>query len=332
MCSTALGARAEGESVSPDESAITERTVSVSALVQSGAPELVFHSAAYGGVAGFLAAATALSATRISEVDSLPWLIGAPAFGILTGGAAAAIAAYGLALDAGDAALVSSMLWTGSAWGVALQLLMFDQRNDVGHIPLRFSTVLGAGVGLGALGAAAAWGLEIDPGDVGVLNSAALWGAVLGGLSWFTLGSSGLIVAPPGDPIGSFPTAVSVVLAASVLPWSAAFALHPFLALERPATWLIEAGGIAGVLSGLALMAFFSDAGLPSGVYPGMVTVTTGLGVAAGAAGAVLVSDVVRRFDIADLTTPLLSLAPAILPPAPGRDDIAPALFAIVRF
>lgn len=304
--------------------------VSVSRLIESGAPELVLQSAAYGGVAGFLGVATALSATRISEVDSLPWLVGAPAFGILAGGALASAAAYGLPLDAGDAALFSSTLWIGTGWGLGLQLLVFDQRDDIGHIPLRFATVLGSGLGLGALGAAAAWGLEVDPGDVGVMNSAALWGPVLAGLGWFTLGTSGLISLEPGSPIGTFSTFVSILLASSILPWTATFALHPFLSVERPATWLIEAGGVTGLFGGLALMTMFLPASLPQGVYPAMVTSTTALGVAGGAVLAYVLSDALSGIEVADFTTPLLS--PALLPPVPGRDDLAPALFATVRF
>lgn len=306
--------------------------VSVSALVDSGAPELVLSSAAYGGVAGFLGVATALSLTRISETDSLPWLVGAPALGILAGGAAAAAAAYALPLEAGDAALVSSSLWTGTAWGFALQLLVFDQRDDVGHVPLRFATILGSGLALGSFGAAASWGLELDPGDVGLMNSAAFWGPLLGGLTWLTIGTSGAIVVEPGSPVASFSTFVSIVLASSILPWSALFALHPFLDVERTATWLIEGGGAAGFLAGLSLMVFFSSAGLPTFAYPTMLTAMTAVGVAGGAALSFLVSDSLRDIGFGDLTAPLLSLSPALLPPAPGRQELAPALLAVARF
>lgn len=306
--------------------------VSVSALIESGAPELVLSSAAWGGVAGFLAAGTALSATRINQVDSLPWLVGTPAFGILAGGAAASTAAYFLDLDAGDAALVSSSLWVGTGWGVGLQLIVFDQRDDVGHIPLRFATVLGTGLGLGVVGAASAWGLDVDPGDVGLMNSAALWGPVLAGLAWGTLATSQLITVEPGHPIASFPFFVGVLLTSSALPWAATFALHPFLEVERPATWLVEAGGATGVLGGLAIAAVFSNSGLPTATFFGLLMTTTALGVAGGTALALVLSDAIAEIELLDLTEPLFSLSPAVLPPAPGRDELAPGLFATVRF
>lgn len=313
------------------EGAGAGEAVSVSALVESGAPELVLSSSAYGGVAGFLGAATLLSATRISEFDSLPWLVGAPAFGILAGGAAASAVAYGLPLDAGDAALVSSNLWLGSAWGFSLQLIIFDQRDDVGHIPLRFASILASGLGLGALGAAAAWGLDVDPGDVGLMNSAALWGPTLASLTWLTLATAGNFGEGPGAPT-DLPSVVTLLLASSILPWSATFALHPFLDVERPATWLIEAGGVTGLFSGLALMTLLSTSGLPAYAFPAILTTTTALGVVSGTAVAFLVSDALAGLDMAALTGPLFSLTPALIPPAPGREDAAPGLFAVARF
>lgn len=306
--------------------------VSVSKLVETGAPELVLSGAAYGGVAGFLTAASALSATRISQVDSLPWLIGTPALGILAGGAAAATAAYSLELDAGDAALVSSSLWVGTGWGVGLQLALFDQADDVGHVPFRFATVLGTGLGLGVIGAASAWAFDIDPGDVGLSNSAAIWGAVLSGLAYATPGTSGLITLEPGHPAATLPGVVSVMLTASVLPWALVLSLHPFLDVPRAATWLVEGGGLAGIFVGFALTSLLSNTGLPTAAVPATVTVTTAIGVATGTALTFVFADAAAALDLADLTGRFFSVAPALLPPAPGRVELAPSVLATLRF
>lgn len=295
----------------------SEGAVSVSALVESGAPELVVNSAAAGGVAGFLAAGAGLSFIRLNETDSLPWLVGAPAFGLVAGAATAATAAYGLGSTPGDAALISSTMWLGLAEGAALQMIVFDGRTDVGHIPLRFLTPLSVAAGTTALGIGASYLLDVEAGDVGLANSAMLWGPVL---TWLTLFTFGADLHVPGEDALAFWLGSGMISAA--LPWAATLALHPFVDVERPATWLIEAGGLAGATGAFAALVFLSLARLDPRVQLGIMTAGVGAGVAGGTVAAFLLSDVVRALPtVGDFTKVMFSAGPTLLPTAPGSDE-----------
>ena len=299
----------------------TEGAVSVAGLVESGAPELVVNSAAFGGAA--------LSFIRLNETDSLPWLVGAPAFGVVAGAAASSVAAYGLGSAPGDAALISSTMWLGLAEGAALQLLVFDGRTDVGHIPLRFVTTASVAAGTTALGVGASYLLDVDAGDVGLANSAMLWGPVLTWLTLFTFGAD--LQVPAEDSLEFW---VGGGMIAAALPWAATLALHRFIQVERPATWLIEAGGLAGATAAFATLVFLSLANIDGRVQLGIMTAGTGIGVAGGTVAAFLLSDAVRALPtVSDFTDVVFAAGPTLLPTAPGSDEaFAPGAMIRVGF
>jgi len=302
----------DGPSLPPAEGG-----VSVAALVESGAPELVVNSAVFGGVIGFLGAGAGLSFIRLNETDSLPWLVGTPAFGVVAGAAAASAAAYGLGSTPGGAALISSTMWLGLAEGAALQMIVFDGRTDVGHIPLRFLTPISVAAGTTALGVGASYLLDVDTGDVGLANSAMLWGPVLTWLTLVTFSADRLVA--PEDALAFWLTSGML---ASALPWVATLALHPFVNVERPATWLIEAGGIAGLTAGFATLIFLSLAPMDPRVQLGVLTAGTGIGVAGGTVAAFLLSDAVRALpQVSDLTHVIFAAGPTLLPTAPGSEE-----------
>lgn len=314
---------------SPTPRAAGEGDVSVSQLIESGAPELVVHSAAFGGAMGFLAAGAGLSLTRINETDSLPWLVGAPAFGIVAGGAAASAATYAFGSTPGDAALISSTMWLGLVEGFALQWIAFDQRTDVGHIPLRFATPLAVAGATTALGAGSALLLDVDAGDVGLANSAALWTPALTYLTLLTIASSGAQLPSFGaDPVLFL---VGIGMVSSALPWLGTLALHPFLDVERPATWLIEAGALAGGATGFATLIFLSLLRLPQQVQFGILTTGVAAGVIGGTVAAFLLSDLVRQLPpVADVTGVLFA-GPTLLPTS-KEGELAPGAVVSVEF
>lgn len=254
----------------------------------SGKGEAMIHGTLAGGTAGFLLAATGFSTARTSERDSLGWLIAAPAAGAVAGALGASALVGATAASPGDIALVSSTLWMGTVQGLTLQLALFEDAREATAASWRFATVLGGG----ALGLASGLGLasvvEMSPGDVAVANSAGLWGGVLTTLalqSW-------------GNAVGgiSVPSAALAIGGGALIPWATAIALHPFIDVDRSASWLIEAGGAAGFLVGSGLAAAASS-GLP---MDGSATVAiiggaTAAGVTMGGVAAVALSAAARK-------------------------------------
>ena len=267
---TPVAADAAASPSAPDASAPREE-LSVGALLRDGTGEAVVQGALGGGTAAFLVAGTVASATRASEEDTLGYLVGAPAAGALVGAAGSYFTVRALAPSVGDLRLATASMWMGGVQGYALQLAVFDGSPDVGAIPLRFLTVLAGGaVGLGA-GAALGPLLEVEDGDVGVANSAALWGGVLSGVVLLGTQNSGAALSTPG--------AVAVIAGGIGVPWAAVLAAHELLDIDRWSSFLIDGGGAAGFLTAAAALAVLSGS---MGGSAGLASALMGAGVVAG--------------------------------------------------
>ncbi|MCC7111725.1 MAG: hypothetical protein IT382_20690 [Deltaproteobacteria bacterium] len=245
--------------------------LSVGALLRDGTGEAVVQGALGGGTAAFLVAGTVASATRASEDDTLGYLVGAPAAGALVGAAGSYVTVRALSPSVGDLRLATASMWMGGVQGYALQLAVFDGSPDVGAIPLRFLTVLAGGaVGLGA-GAALGPLLEVEDGDVGVANSAALWGGVLSAVVLLGTQNSGAALSTPG--------AVALIAGGIGVPWAAVLAAHELLDIDRWSSFLIDGGGAAGFLTAAAALAVLSGSMGGSAV---LASSLMGAGVVAG--------------------------------------------------
>lgn len=300
--------QAEATSTSrADDAEDRPEPISVSAVMTSGMPELVLNSTLWGGAAGFATAASIVSATRINQVDSLPALVATPAFGAAVGLGTSLALCWWLRPSAGDLALVSSAMWVGSAYSVALQVLFdipnaWDQRRAYQRVPRQFAgALIGSALFTSAAVAATPW-VELDPGDIGLMNSGAIWGAVIPGI--VVLGYTVVGMVPDT-------TALFIPLAGSIFAYGTMFALAPLLDAPRPATWLIEAGGLLGMLTGVATMPILSFAGASQAALTTALLIPTILGLAGGAASTFLVSSALS--DKAEIVARLpVHLAPLI--------------------
>ena len=286
-----------------------------SAWTQRGVVEAGLHGVALGGVGGFVGASAIVAGLRTSEADSLPWLVAAPAFGALVVGATAVAGVTLTNTAPDDIALVASTTWAGLALSTGLQLSMLYGSVDVAAPALGFSTMLmGGALGLGA-GVVLAPYLDATAGDVALANSGLVWGGVLGGLGAVTAAAIGNAWLEFGQ------TALWTTTGAGAA-WLATLALHPWLHLHRLSTWLVDAGGVAGLLlAGSGVIAF-------NGAFSGSPTLIP-LGLAAGAVGGLVVGGLAAAFvdarfddslDDEGVPPPLLSrVAPAVLPTPEGH-------------
>jgi hypothetical protein len=294
-------------------------------LLESGAAEAMLHASAAGLGGGFLASATLFSSTRQSKNDTLPWLIGVPAAGAIAGAAGAYVLVENLHPTTGDISLVASTMWIGAFEGVMLQLSVFNESFTVSATPLRFATVLG----MGTLGLAAGVGLapllDVTQGDVAVANSAALWGGVATGLAMAAYATDGRSITPAQWPL--------LLGAGALLPYVGAIAAHPLLEIDRWPSFLIDAGGVTGLLLSGTAVAFLAQAGFFNGASPSGAILFVGASSAAGAVGggaaAWLVTDVLRS-QVTAPALPKIGLAPTLILDDDNR--AAPALALAGRF
>ncbi|MFH1811485.1 MAG: hypothetical protein ABIJ09_22280 [Pseudomonadota bacterium] len=260
---------------------------SVSAFVLSGAPELMLGSTLYGATAGFVATGALVSALRTSEADSLPALITFPVVGAVAGLALSTAAWQWLHPEAGDAAQISSAMLWGTVYGTLAQgvyeMAHADQGLEAHRTPWRFALVLGTSAVATTTAALTAPFLHVDPGDVGLANSAALWGGIL---PLFFMA----MLEQPRTPVGM----VMVPLASSLLSYDLVLALSPLIRLPRPATWLVEVGGVLGLLVSLGLTPILAVSDVPAPLLIGVMGVGTGTGVAAGVVASFLVAGAVE--------------------------------------
>ncbi|MBI1945457.1 MAG: hypothetical protein HYS27_07160 [Deltaproteobacteria bacterium] len=260
----------------------------VSELVDESSGEAMVHGAAGGAGAGFLVSAAIASATRASEQDTIGWLIAAPAAGGVVGALGGYVAERGLRPSVGDLRLATSSMWMGATQGFLLQWAVFDQSADAGAVPLRFLTILGGGaLGLGA-GAALSPLVDVEDGDVAVAHSAALWGGVL--TTIVLTGTAGSWMS------GNVPVVLAVIAGGIGVPYLGALAAHSALEIERWPSFLIDAGGAAGLLVTTAFITVTNAALLPnSAAVAAALTVGTTAGLAIGSVAAWYVSAAVRQ-------------------------------------
>lgn len=259
----------------------------VTELVDEGSGEAMLQGALGGGGAGFLVSAAIASATRASEQDSIGYLIAAPA----AGGLAGAIGGYAiervLRPSVGDLRLATSSMWMGATQGFLLQWVVFDRSPDVDAVPLRFLTILGGGVlGLGA-GAALAPLIDVEDGDVAVAHSAALWGGVL----------TTIVLTGVSGSLGGvgLPVVLAVAAGGIGVPYLSALVAHSLLEIDRWPSFLIDAGGAAGLLVSTAFITVTSAALTPGSTYVAAgLTAGTVAGLAVGSVGAWFVSEALR--------------------------------------
>jgi hypothetical protein len=287
---------------------------SVGQFVLGGAPELMLSSTLYGATAGFVSGGMLVSALRTREVDSLPALLTLPAVGAVAGLALSTTAWALLEPSPGDMAQISSAMLWGTLYGIVAQglweLRSLDVDTDAQRTPWRFGIVLGTSALATASAAATAPFLDVDPGDIGLCNSAALWGGIL---PLFFMG----MFEQPRDPVA----VILLPVATSLLAYDLTLALSPLIRLPRPATWLIEVGGVLGLLVAAGTSPMLLYAGLPGQAMLGVMGLGTGAGAAAGA---------VASFVVAGLVDGSLEFGPleqaAVLPTVlhDGRPGSAP--------
>lgn len=221
---------------------VDNKPFSVSDFMLGGTPELVLSSTLVAGASGFWAAGSLLSGLRTNQDASLPILIAAPSLGAVAGMVGSSAYVWLFEPTVGDAALLSSAMLVSTAYGVMLNFMLFDP-DDFREVPWRFATMLTSGLVGTAVAAAVAPHLDVDAGDVGLMNSGAIWGAVLPLLYMSALAQDAF-----NSNLGML-----VPMAGSVLAYDLLLGLSPLLSVQRPTTWLVEAGGVLGLLSGLAL-------------------------------------------------------------------------------
>ena len=273
-------------------------------LFVTGRAEALLHGAAGGTAGGFLLAGAIASTMRASEQSTLPWLLASPALGAVVGTTSAWLLLDAGAPNPGDVALITSAMWTGAAEGFLLQLSVFDGSREASSIPLQFVTVLGGGlVGL-AGGALLAPLVDVTTGDAAVAHSALLWGGVMTGFGFAA-------VCVQGCAIDNSQRTLAVV-AGSALPYLAALVLHPLIDIERWPSWLIEAGGAAGFLTGAAALTVFASSGVDPRLAISIVGATTLMGVGLGSAGAWTLSNSMK--ENTTIALPVISLSPTLLP------------------
>jgi len=293
-------------------------------LFLNGAPELVLISTLAGGQTGYLAVATLLAARRTPSADSTLPLLTTPVLGAAMGLTASVLSAYFLEPDPGTMALASSAMMVGHVHGFLLAQSIgalgaaYDQRTAE-VVPLSLGLSLATGLVASAAGAAAAPFLSVDPGDVGLMNSAALWGGVLPLLGMMAF----------DDLRGGAAMPWMVPLAGSLVAYDLVLGLSPLLNVSRPATWLIELGGGTGAVVGVMLSPFVQlAAGARTGsVDPGVVAVSSAIGVGLGAAGCFLLSDGFAELE-RDLRGGELPLITLHLEPSPGHPERPPVVGA----
>lgn len=323
-----LGAveRARGTTARENRALLGER------LVLSGAPEGLIGGALSGAIYGFLGTATVQAALRTDVMPATPWLLGVPAMTMLVGGALG----FGLGFVAkpGDASLVSSSSLVGIASGIALQSMLFWRNDDLREIPLRFLTPLGTGLLFTAAAAGMAPFVDVTPGDAALATSAALWVPVFGAL----IGVSVQAVANDFnlwvvDTTLDLSWAFGGLAATGLLAYLGVLALHPFVDVPRPATWLIEAGVLVGAVAYTAFIplgtALLGPVTVGSYLYspiPIGYTLAMGLGGSVGLAAALLAGHFVPGLDevSAFLADSPLAVAPVVAP-----DPISPSRVAV---
>ncbi|MDP2343713.1 MAG: hypothetical protein Q8O67_22330 [Deltaproteobacteria bacterium] len=274
-----------------------------------GHVEAGLNGALFGGLIGFTGAAGVLSGLRTSDDEALPWLLSAPALGLVIGASAGVGAVEFFDASDDDVAFVSSSGWAGTALGLTLQLSIFADSRDVQAAPLRFFTTLGGSVlGLG-LGLGLAPFLDVESGDAALANSGLAWGSVLSAMALGSVRGAGL------DAAG-----ITVVVGGGgLLTWGALIAVHQLLSLHRVSTWLIDLGGVLGFMGGAVLGGI---AGVASGgvLFLPVWTLGTATGIALGVASAFVVDDAARR---AFAPPAPLAFSPAFFP---TREGYAPGV------
>jgi hypothetical protein len=290
------------------------RLTLTSAWAPRGVVEAGLHGVALGGVGGFAGASAVVAGLRTSEADSLPWLVVAPAIGAAAGGAVAVAGVTLSNMPPDDIALVASTSWAGVALSTGATLAALSGSVDVAAPALGFATVLAGGaVGLVG-GLVLAPSIDATAGDVAVANSGLVWGGVLGGL--------GAVSVRDGTAAPTFGDVALWTTAGAGAAWLSALALHPWLSLHRVSAWLVDAGGVAGLLLAASALAATGQSVVGS---PGSVSAVLFAGTSAGlAAGAVAAVHVDARFGAGfedpAAPPPLLSrIVPAVLPTPAGR-------------
>lgn len=282
--------------------------LSMTKVLDSGAPELILTSTLFGGAQGFVAMAILQSAVRTSTEASFPALVAAPILGAAAGLGLSFAGLKYLHPSPGDIALMSSAMVLGTSYGVVAQgLWEISEADDVRHIaqrvPWRFALVLGTGLAATAAATGVSPYLDISTGDVALANSGALWGAV-----WPLLGMYAL---QPNFATDMAP--VMIPFASSVLGYSALLALSPLVELSRPVVWLIHAGGLLGLMVGAGASPVLSLlSGNPQAV-PVTLWTGTSLGLVAGLAGAFVLND--QLTDSSEKTPALAWLDDVVLLP-----------------
>ncbi len=201
---------------------------------QFGRRQLILFSAV-GGAYSAGGLLTAFSATEISGLG----VLGGAAIGLL-----GSILYLPDEVPRGTSNLAITAGLAGTAAGVTGALLFTDSERITGPV-LGATTLLGTGLGY-YIGERA----QVTPGDAALFNSSVLWGTVAGGLFALSFGgeeralTSGLVLSGLG--MG----AVSGVL------------MTRYFEVSRRRAVLIDIGGIAGVIGGLAAegLVYQSDA------------------------------------------------------------------------
>lgn len=219
------------------------RSAATTRFLQNGKAELLLSSTLQGAELSFITTAAILTATRTNRETAWPLLVSAPLLGGLGGGTLSLAISSWLKPRPVEMALFSSSLWMGTGWGYALGLVIEQQSSQWTADPhqkmtLRFATMAISNIAVPVAGLAVARLQPLEIGDVGLINSAALWGAILGA-----------IASDFRQPFGVTTTGAMWALAGSTLATTTGFALAGLIDLPRSALWLVDlfAGiGLAG--------------------------------------------------------------------------------------
>jgi hypothetical protein len=261
----------------PREDRMAAAVQTAQARFQDGTAEGVVNGVALGGVAGFLVAATVQSAKRLDQPTSVPWLLISMPLGGVLGGALAGTLVYVLEPGAGDTQLVTSAAWVGTIAMILAEISIFQNNSDITKIPWMFGLGLVGMGGAAAIASGAAALFPISEGDVALATSGALWGGVLVGI---------LSTIPTTRDA---PTTALLIDAGIVVPYVVLLAAHQHVEINRFATWLIEFGGVSGLMMGGAALLFRASmpGGLGSGEAQYIMLGSTAIGVGAGVAAAI---------------------------------------------